>query len=165
MNISFCIFGEALEWVSSDLLGRSQRILVDGVKSDSFDLRFNVPRGNCLGPLLFVVCVSKLYEIIQAHLPDAHCFADDTSKPYLSFKPNSPTDQAKAVCVMERCISDLSLGKTDRQVVVSGRKLILRRNLRWVAKRLASFFVSTHKSQKKRHFKADYPLFYWLIIG
>ena len=58
----------------------------------------------------------------------------------------------------------LSLGQTDRQVVASGRKLKLRRDLRWVARRLASFFASTRKSQKKRHFKADYPLCYWLII-
>ena len=43
----------------------------------------------------------------------------------------------------------LSLGQTDRQVVASGRKLNLRRDLRWVAKRLASFFASTRKSQKK----------------
>ena len=35
------------------------------------------------------------------------------------------------------------------QVVASDRKLNLRRDLRWVAKRLASFFASTRKSQKK----------------
>ena len=59
----------------------------------------------------------------------------------------------------------LSPGQTGRQVVASGRKLNLRRDLRWVAKRFASFFASTRKSRKKRHFKADYPLFYWLMIG
>ena len=106
LNTSFRIRGKVLEWFSSYLLGRSQRILFDGVKSDSFDLRFDVPQGSCLGTLLFVVYASKLFEIIQAHLSDAHCFADDTQL-YLSFKPNSPTDQAEAVCAMERCIIDL----------------------------------------------------------
>ena len=80
--------------------------MFDGVKSDSFVLRFGVPQGSCLGPLLFVVYASKLFGIIQAYLPDAHWFADDTQL-YLSFKPNNPTDQAEAVCAMERCISDL----------------------------------------------------------
>ena len=104
LNTSFGIRGKVLEWFS--LLGRSQRILFDGVKSDSFDLRFGVPQGSCLGTLLLVVYASKLFEITKAHLPDAHCFADDTQL-YLSFKPNSPTDQAEVVCAMERCISDL----------------------------------------------------------
>ena len=45
--------------------------------------------------------------------------------------------------------STLSLGQTDRQVVASGRKLTLHKDLRWVAKRLASFFASTPKSQRK----------------
>ena len=106
LTTSFGIRGKALEWFSSYLSGRSQRILFDGVTSDNFDLRFGVPQGSCLGPLLFVVYASKLFEIVQAHVPDAHCFADDTQL-YLSFNPNSPTDQAEAVCTMERCISDL----------------------------------------------------------
>ena len=76
------------------------------LKSDSFDLRFGVLQGSCLGPLLFVVYSSKFFEIIQAHLPDANCFFDDTQL-YLYLKPISPTDQAEAVCAMERCISDL----------------------------------------------------------
>ena len=72
LNTTFGIRGKVLEWFSSYLLGRSQRILFDGVKSDSFDLRSGVPQGNCIGQLLFVVYASKLFEIIQAHLPDAH---------------------------------------------------------------------------------------------
>ena len=67
-------------------------------------------------------------------------------------------------CVREGFGNDfqsLSLGQMDRQVVASGRQLNLRRDLHRVAKRLARFFASTHNSP----FNADYPLFYWLIIG
>ena len=106
LSTSFGIRGRALEWFSSYLLGRSQRILFYGVKSDSFDLRFGVPQASCLGPLLFVVYAFKHFEMIQAHLPDAHCFADDIQL-YLSFKPDSPTDQAEAVCTMQKCNGDL----------------------------------------------------------
>ena len=87
----FGMGGKALEWFSSYLSGRSQRVLFEGATSDSFDLRFGVPQGSCLGPLLFVVYASKLFEIVQDHLPNAHCFADDTQL-YLSFGPNSFTD-------------------------------------------------------------------------
>ena len=100
------IGGKALEWFPSYLSGRSQRVLFEGATSDSFDLRFGVPQCSCLGPLLFVVYASKLFEIVQDHLPNAHCFADDTQL-YLSFDPNCPTDQAMALEAMERCISDL----------------------------------------------------------
>ncbi|CAB3982299.1 Hypothetical predicted protein [Paramuricea clavata] len=103
---SFGIRGKALEWFSSYLSGRSQRIVFDGVTSDSCDVRFGVPQGSCLGPLLFVMYASKLFEIVQAHLPDAHGFADDTQL-YLSFNPNNPAHQTEAVSAMEGCISDL----------------------------------------------------------
>jgi len=90
------------------LSGRSQRTFFDGATSNSFDLRFGVPQGSCLGLLLFVLYLyaSKLFEIIEAHLPDVHCFADDTQL-YLSFKPDSATDQAEAVRAMENCTDDL----------------------------------------------------------
>ena len=83
--------------------GRSQRVLFEGATSDSFDLRFGVPQGSCLGPLLFVVYASKLFEIVQDHLQNAHCVADSTQL-YLSFDPNGPTDQAMALEAMEGCI-------------------------------------------------------------
>ena len=47
----------------------------------------------------------------------------------------------------------------DRQVVASGRKLNSRRDLRWVAKRLASFFASTRKSQKKNILRQTFLYF------
>ena len=78
LTTDFGIGGRALEWFSSYLSGRSQRVLFEGATSDNFDLRFGVPKGSCLGPLLFVVYASKLFEIVQDHLPNAHCFADDT---------------------------------------------------------------------------------------
>lgn len=64
LNKRYGIRGKVVEWFSSYLLGRSQRVLLDGVISDSIDLRFGVPRGSCLGPLLFVAYASKLFEII-----------------------------------------------------------------------------------------------------
>ena len=106
LTTDFGIGEKALERFSSYLSGRSQRVLFDGATSDSFDLRFGVPQGSCLGPLLFVVYASKLFEIAQDHLPNAHCLADDTQL-YFTFDPNGPTGQAMALEAMERCINDL----------------------------------------------------------
>ena len=83
--------------------GRSQRVFVHGVFSRPFDLNCGVPQGSCLGPLLFIIYVSKLFKIVEHYLPDAHCFADDTQL-YLSFKPLGDTAQADAIQAMEKCI-------------------------------------------------------------
>ena len=52
----------------------------------------------------------------------------------------------------------------NRQVVASGRKLNMGRDLRLVAKR-TNKFLRKYTQVAKKHFKADYPLFHWLIIG
>ena len=57
-----------------------------------------------------------------------------------------------------------SPGQTERQVVGSWRKLNLRRDLRWVAKRTRKF-PPKYTQVAKKHVKAEYPLFHWLIIG
>ena len=62
LSTSFGIRGKVLEWFSLYLLVRSQRILFDDVKSDSFNLHFGVPHRSCLGSAYrFVVYASKLF--------------------------------------------------------------------------------------------------------
>ena len=106
LTTDFGVREKAVEWFSLYLSGRSQRVLFEGATSDSFDLPFGVPPGSCLGPLLFVVYASELFEIVQAHLLNANGFADDTQL-CLSFNPNSRAEQAKALDTMEWCSNDL----------------------------------------------------------
>ena len=48
----------------------------------------------------------KLFEIIKSHIPDIHCYADDTQL-YMSFKPDSYTNQISAFTAIEACINDV----------------------------------------------------------
>ena len=41
-----------LNWIESYLSNRTQRISIDEVLSSNFNLKFGVPQGSCLGPLL-----------------------------------------------------------------------------------------------------------------
>ena len=59
----------------------------------------------------------------------------------------------------------ISPGQTDRQVDASGRKLNLRRDLRWVAKRTGKFPHKYRRVAKKAISRQTYLVIHWLIIG
>ena len=45
----------ALNWIRDYLDGRKQRVLANGIKSDSLDIQQGVPQGSTLGPLFYIV--------------------------------------------------------------------------------------------------------------
>ena len=65
LQFDFGIPGSALNWIESSLCTRTQRIYIDGVLSSNFNLKFGVPRGSCLGPLLFSLYANKLFKIVE----------------------------------------------------------------------------------------------------
>ena len=69
----------ALLWCCSYLFVRTQRISIQGALSKVFHLRYGIPRGSCLGPLLFNIYSSKIFDIVGRHLPKVHYYADDSS--------------------------------------------------------------------------------------
>ena len=114
LKSSFGISGSALEWLASYLSNSSHRVSFEGTLSESHQLSCSVPQGSCLGPLLFTVYASKLFDVIKGHLPHVHAYADDTQL-YLSFKADSASSQNNAVASMGRCIKDIrSWMVTDR---------------------------------------------------
>ena len=80
----FVVVGTALNWFYSFLSGCKQSILVGDKTSDDFNLNCGVPQGSCMGPILFTLYVSRLFNIISQHLPSVHGYADYTQI-YLSF--------------------------------------------------------------------------------
>ena len=100
LSNSFGIRDTALRWLGSHLYDRSKRVSLNGKVSDKFQLTHGVPQGSFLGPLLFTLYLSKLFDIVKGHLPHVHTYADDTQL-HLAFKPDS------AVNALELCIRDL----------------------------------------------------------
>ena len=90
-------------WFKSYLSDRSQYVIADGAYSDSTKLYHEVPQGSCLGPLLFTIYASKLFEVVKACLPIAHAYADDCQL-YLFFQPDSGLSETEAIASMERSI-------------------------------------------------------------
>ena len=98
--------GKVLDWFASYLSNRSQKVTVDGVLLYRFNVDYGVPKGSCLGPLLFVIYSSKLFNIVNKHLPNVHAYADDTQL-YLAFKPSDYANETAAVSSIQSCIRDV----------------------------------------------------------
>ena len=113
--------GTALLWFCSYLSGRTQRISVQGALSNVFHLRYGVLQGSCLGPLLFNIYSSKLFDIVGRHLPKVHCYADD-SQLYLSFNPSCAFSQDEAIRSMETCIWDVKQWMTLDKLMLNDDK-------------------------------------------
>ena len=68
--------GTLLQWFSSYLTDRRQRVTVAGVTSDPLPVGSGVPQGSILGPALFLLFVNDLPDAVESS--DVAMFADDT---------------------------------------------------------------------------------------
>ena len=84
-------------------------------------MRDGVPQGSCLGPLLFTVYASALFDVVEKHLPNVHCYADD-SQSYISFRSNAHSGQADAVATIEDCIQDIGKWMSQDKLLMNDAK-------------------------------------------
>ena len=110
-----------VDWFSSHLSNRSQQVSIDRSLSRQFSLDCGVPQGYCLGPLLFVIDTSSLFKVIERHLPQVHCFADNTQL-YLSLRADDDNAQDVALRAMEGCIRDLGKWLIDGRLLLNDDK-------------------------------------------
>ncbi len=98
----FGVKGSALNWFRSYLTGRSQSVLIQGSRSKEQDLRFGVPQGSVLGPILFCAYTAPLGSLLRSQGVDYHFYADD-SQVALAFSPDILVNQIDAFHKIESC--------------------------------------------------------------
>ena len=78
--------GLANEWFKSYLSNRKQYVSINGYDSNLADVKFGVPQGSVLGPLLFLVYINDLNQALK--FCKVHHFADDTNLIHFSKSVN-----------------------------------------------------------------------------
>lgn len=84
--------GTALDLLRSYLSERTQRVVIRDSQSSLISLKYGVPQGSVLGPLLFCIYLLPLGQVLRDHGMCFHMYADDTQL-YVSFAPEGE-DQA-----------------------------------------------------------------------
>ena len=69
------IHGNLVDWIGSFLIGRKQRVVVNGKESSWASVVSGIPQGSVLGPILFVIYINDLPDNLRGHV---EMFADDT---------------------------------------------------------------------------------------
>uniref|UniRef100_A0A8C5CCP5 Reverse transcriptase domain-containing protein n=2 Tax=Gadus morhua TaxID=8049 RepID=A0A8C5CCP5_GADMO len=119
--------GTALGWLESYLTDRTQFVLHEGAESKHCKLRFGVPQGSVLGPLLFAIYMLPLGDVIRGFGISFHCYADDTQL----YIPVDSGDSAQ-IQKVESCLAavkgwmsqnflQLNSGKTELMIIGSKR--------------------------------------------
>ena len=73
---SYNIGGKLLKWLESFLSDRYQRVIVQGINSESEKVKSGVPQGTVLGPILFILYINNITEVIRNAA--VMIFADDS---------------------------------------------------------------------------------------
>ena len=128
------VFGfrdNVLSWVQSYLSARTQSVAVNGMCSEPSTLKFGVPQGSVLGPVLFIMYTQPLSAVVNSFSVDHASYADDTQL----HDHCSLSDVNSMLLNLERCISgvtswmianklSLNAEKTEAVLISSPRKSV-----------------------------------------
>uniref|UniRef100_A0A3B5PWL6 Reverse transcriptase domain-containing protein n=3 Tax=Xiphophorus maculatus TaxID=8083 RepID=A0A3B5PWL6_XIPMA len=121
--------GSVFQWFKSYLENRTFSVHLDQSCSGARPLKYGVPQGSILGPILFILYLLPLGKIFQKFNISFHCFADDIQI-YLPLKlQNGTTDSLQ---LLLNCLAEvklwmeknfLHLNESKTQVLLFGQKL------------------------------------------
>ena len=115
------IRGTALKWLQNYLSDRVQQVIIDGKTSESRPLKWGVPQGSVLGPLLFTWYTAPLGILCRRHGIYYHLYADD-SKLLNCFDPKKGGSWIECKNKLNKCVSDIRKWMDFNQLKLNGDK-------------------------------------------
>jgi len=125
--LDFGVQGDALSLLRSYLTDRDQCVSINKTMSEPWPLRFGVPQGSVLGPILFVIYTSGLASLLELYGVSYHFYADD-SQIYVQV-----TNVAHVKERFSSLLSDIKLWMARRKLKLNEGKtdiMIIKGNLR-----------------------------------
>ena len=123
----YCIEGPAFRLLESYLLNRTQSVIIGESMSEPEPLSCGVPQGSVLGPILFLIYMSTIVFLLDAHGVSYHFYADD-SQLYICIDDIEDT-KVKVV----QLLNDIRKWMCERKLKLNDRKteiMLVRGNMR-----------------------------------
>ncbi len=100
------IDGVALKWFKSYLANRKQSVVIGSEQSEQYEVKYGVPQGSKLGPILFNSYIAPLSKVVEKNGVQDEKYADD-SQQWIAFRIKPSGEQFDAKEQMENCIKDV----------------------------------------------------------
>ncbi len=111
------IQGQALRWFRSYLSDRYHFVYLNRESSQLSPVKYGVPQGSVLGPLLFSIYMLSLGNIIREYGISFHCYADDTQL-YISTRP----DETYKLSKLTECVKNVKDWMTNNFLLLNSDK-------------------------------------------
>ncbi len=108
------IQGQALRWFGFYLSDRYHFIYLNRESSHLSPVKYGVPQGSAIGPLLFSIYMLPLGNIIRKYGISFHCYADDTQL-YISTRP----DETSKLSKLAECVKNVKDWMTKKVILLN----------------------------------------------